>query len=568
MRRWLAALAVLSACAPEKPPAGVPDAPRAAEVTAKPAPSEPAPASATAARPRLVVWLTVDQLRGDSFSRFAHLISPNGFGWLLAGGLHFRAATYFHAITETAPGHATLFTGASPRDHGIIANEWLTAEGRLIPSVLDEAAPLLSVELDPSETLELAGRSPRRLLLPTVGDAFRKHTHGQSRVAAVSLKDRGAILPGGQAGLAFWLGKRGFVTSRHYASEVPPLLVQHAQRHPLSSYVASDWSLLLAEDEYKSALERPALGTRVDARTERFPHRHSPGTSEAAWLKTSPAGDRAVIDLAMHACEALALGQDDVVDLLAISLSANDYVGHLYGPESREAEDLFARLDRLLGEFFAFIATQVPGQQVLYVLSADHGIGDSPESRIGAGLAAGRITEAELESEIRRLLRAAHGHERFLRGLALPNVYLDKSEIARSGQDLRRVAERLAEELSQSPGVYEAYVSSEQGDDSEVGQRVLASLRSERSGELYLVFDPELQLADGIYAATHGSPWHQDRHVPIVLRGPGVPPGTMDGPVDVRALAGTVADLAGLPAPAGSHPERLLSARPRAPAGD
>lgn len=564
LRGLALALGFCAACTSGRPPE--PQAPTADPHVSKATAERAQPPVGPA--PRLVVWLTIDQLRGDSFSRFAHLITSDGFGALLGSGRHFTSATYAHAITETAPGHATLFTGASPSEHGIVANEWLTRDGKPVTSVLDPSAPLVGPEIDASETEPGFGRSPRHLLLPTVGDALRQATRGQAKVVSVSVKDRGAILPAGRAGHAFWLGKRGFVTSRYYASVVPELLASHLERHPPSSYVGAAWSLLLPESKYQSRLERPTLGSRVDARVETFPHRPPPGTTPAAWLRSTPFGDQAALDLAVHVLDALELGRDDVVDLLAVSLSSNDYVGHLYGPESREAEDTFARLDRLLSGFLAYIEQQVERERVLFVLSADHGISESPESQRDAGLPAGRLAERELEVAVRGSLQNAHGHDHFFSGIALPSVYLDRTAIARSGQDSLAVAARLANDLSKHAGVYRAYSLTHMRDGSEQSERVRQSIHEGRSGDVYVVLDPHHQIADGDYAASHGSPWLLDRHVPIVLRGPGVQPGTDPQPVDVRSLAGTVADLAGVPAPAGAHPGRLFSARPVGAPGD
>lgn len=522
---------------------------------------EKVPAANAPSRVRLIVWLTIDQLRGDSFSRFAHLVTSEGLGRLLERGTHFTDATYDHAITETAPGHATLFTGASPREHGIVANEWMSADGSVVPSVFDVRSPLIGPDLDPSEVDGLGGRSSAPLLLPTVGDAFRERTHGGTRVVSVSLKDRSAILPAGQGGQAFWLGKRSFVTSRRYASAVPPLLVTLAREHPLASYQSGGWPLLLPEGAYRARPERPALGSRVDARAEVFPHSPRPGSSAAAWLRSTPMGDEAVIDLAKAAYQSFDLGTDEVVDLLAISLSSNDYVGHLYGPESREAEDTFARLDRLLAGFFGFIDGRNDASEVLFVLSADHGISETPESRLASGLPGMRVSKKDVETASRAALERAYGHARYLRGVAWPGVYLDQVSIAKSGQTLAAVAERLALDLSALPGIHRVFTrASLLSDSSELARRVAESMLEGRSGDLYVVLAPEAQLADGDFAASHGSPWYEDRHVPIVLAGPGVPPGKVGSAVDVRALAGTVADLVGLPPPAGAHPARLLSA--------
>jgi len=552
-RQGSIAVLLLTACAAHAPSSG----PEPACPVVEPARAVQAPPPAVE-KPRLVVWLTIDQLRGDSFSRFAHLVSKDGFGRLLDGGSYFSLATYAHALTETAPGHATLFTGASPRDHGIISNEWFDGAGKLTTSVADPARPLVGPELDPSETGPAAGRSPMQLLLPTLGDALRQVTVGQARVVAVSVKDRGAILPAGRSGKAFWLGKKGFVTSQYYDSEVPKILLDNQRTHPPSSYLADGWSLSLDERRYRTSQRHKGD----------FPHRAEAATPAYTWLKTTPFGDVATIDLAEHLVRSFELGADDVVDLLSVSLSSTDYVGHIHGPESREAEDNFARLDRLLARFFAFFAEQVGRGRVLYVLSADHGIAEIPESQLAAGLPSGRVDPKDLEAAARRSLTEQLGSDRFVLGVSRPEVFLDRPAIARTGKDLRIVRERLAADLERLPGVYRAFSLGEARDGSEVGQRVWETTHDSRSGDVYVVLSPHMQFTDEEFRTSHGSPWFSDRHVPIVLAGPGVPQGTFRGPVDVRALAGTVADLLGIPAPAGSHGARLLSASSAVQPGD
>jgi len=553
------AVLLLTACTTHAPPSG----PEPACPVVEPARAARAPSPA-ATKPRLVVWLTIDQLRGDSFARFSHLISPDGFGHLLSRGLYFSVATYAHAITETAPGHATLFTGASPRDHGIVSNEWLDAAGQVRTSVTDENAPLVGPELDPSESVPEAGRSPRQLLLPTLGDTLRQVSLGRSKVASVSLKDRGSILPAGRSGQAFWLGKKGFVTSAYYSREVPALLADHHRAHPPSSYLGEDWSLSRDEASYRSSLVRAPLG----ARKVGFPHRAKDALSPTAWLKSTPFGDVATIDLAEEIVVTQALGADDVVDLLSVSLSCTDYVGHAYGPESRESEDTFARLDRLLARFFAFLADRVGEPSILYVLSADHGISETPESQRDAGLPSGRMAPEELEHAARQSLTQSLGSDRFLLGVSPPGIFLDQAAIARTGKDLTLVRRRLAHDIELVKGVYSAFPLDGVADRSELGQLVWDASREGRSGDVYVVLAPHLQFEDEGLAASHGSPWFSDRHVPIVLSGPGVPAGIVRRPVDVRALAGSVADLLGVPAPAGSSGERLLSASSALQPGD
>lgn len=516
--------------------------------------------------PRLIVWLTVDQMSADSFERYAYLLGSGGFARLLESGLRYSAATYRHAITETAPGHASLFTGAAPAVHGIVGNSWLWPDGTARASVWDDSAPLVGPVLLEAEKQPTEGRSPRNLLVPTVGDALRRSTDGRAHVVALSAKDRGAILPGGFSGKAFWLGRAGFLTSRYYESAPPTWLTQHHTQFPPEGYLAQGWSLIRDESVYQSPESTHALRTR--SFSAGFPHQVSSDSSAAAVLKLTPFGDAAVLDLARSAIDAYGLGQDETPDLLSLSLSSTDYVGHYFGPESREAEDNFARLDAQLASFFEHLDAKLGAEQVLFILSADHGISQSPEYLAELGLGGERITGEELLSHARLALEKAFGRSDLLLGLVPPSIYLDHRALAQHSLDAKDVSRVLADALEQLSAIARVYVTEdllalEEGTPDDLAARVVTSLYPGRSGELYLVPAPYCQIdVEGDLVATHGSPYGYDRHVPLILSGTGIPHGTIQRPVDPRALAGTLAALLQLPTPAAARDSRLLEALP------
>jgi predicted AlkP superfamily pyrophosphatase or phosphodiesterase len=282
---------------------------------------------------------------------------------------------------------------------------------------------------------------------------------------------------------------------------------------------------------------------------------------DIAALKASPALDRATLDLAQHLLTTSALGTDDIADLLSISLSATDYIGHAYGPESREAEDNFARLDRLLAAFLTTLDEQFGREQTLIVLSSDHGICETPETLAALGLPARRLLEAEIEKAARGALTQLYGTDVFLLGVKTPSVYLNRQKIRDAGQDLQLMRHGLAAGLRELPGVREAFALEEPADGTPLGLQVQASTRRGRSGDVYVVAEPYVQLSqDANLTATHGSPWAYDAHVPIILAGYVVPHGVARRSVDVRSLAGTVAAIVGVSPPAGAIRELLVEA--------
>lgn len=560
----LALAASVASCRPARGDAAV------AESATKREPIASAP-SATE-RPRLVLWITVDQLRGDFLDEFARHVTRDGFGRLLEGGAYYANAYYAHGLTETAPGHATLFTGAFPKDHGIVGNSWLDRDAKLeVVSVFDPAAPLIgsrpaepavSDATDPSSAEQASGRSPRNLRLPTLGDTLRLATAKEAKVFSVSTKDRAAILPGGALGKAFWLGPEGYVTSRYYDERLPAWA--EAQNAEIPSYRGARWTLLHPRSKYRRAdaddrpSERPPHGL---GRT--FPHPlPTESTNLGRTLSATPFADELTVSFALRILQEEALGADDVPDLLAVSLSATDAVGHAFGPESLEAEDNFARLDRQLARLLSEVDARVGLERTLVVLSADHGACETAEFAAELGLPAGRIEPEELTSWARQLLQQRYGDADLLLGFTNPTLWLDRARVRERGLDELEVARALALALAGRDDVQTAWavhdlLAEEAGDpsltDPPLRARARRSLHPERSGDVYVVPRPHvLLLQDPSIAATHGSPWTYDSHVPVLLKGPGVRPGVYARPVGPHQLAATVARLLRIPPPAGA----------------
>lgn len=517
--------------------------------------------------PRLVVWFTVDQMRGDYLRRFGSHFGEGGFRRLLQTGVLFEQAHHSHAITETAPGHATLFTGAEPRIHGIIGNSWLNEEGQDVASVVDTGEWLLAPGLPRDHAV---GRSPHRLKVPTVGDSLRQATAGRARVVGISLKDRGAILPAGHAGTAFWWGSEGFVTSTYYFAESPSWLAEHQKAYPLDAYLAEPWSLTMPEEEYAlpPSLRQEGHDGLWGAG---FPHVAREGASPSFLLKTSPFGDVATFDLARRVVREFDLGSDAVPDLLSISLSSTDYIGHFYGPRSREMEDQITRLDAQLAGFLRFVDETV-GQEVLVVLSADHGVEDSPEAWQQAGLRGGRLTEEAVALVVKSALTEEYGSARYLKNVASPYVYLDTAAIGRTGQSGAEVRRVVAEALTEMDLIFWARPVDELTGVSEVELQVARSVEESRSGDVYIVPKPGVHFVqEATLFATHGSPWARDQHVPLIFSSPHLRATRVERRVDVRSIAATVSELLSIEPPAAQKQAALpevLEAFARTPAAD
>ena len=349
--------------------------------------------AATGAPPRLILQITVDALRGDLPRRYAHVLGDGGFRYLMEQGIDYTNAHYQHANTETIVGHVSLATGSVPAAHGMVGNVWFDRElGRLTYNIEDPRYHLLTAgadvdqktEIDPTQkAAKVDGRSPAAILSSTFSDELAVHFGGKSKIFAVSVKDRGAVSLAGHAGKAFWFSKSSgeFVTSTYYYEQYPDWVNAWNARKPALAYAGKSWELLHPPSKYLfgDADDRD-YETDFPGFGRTFPHAY--GEAGDKYLTTrltlGPAGDELTLDFAKTLLDNEQLGQDEVPDYLAVSFSSTDYVGHLFGASSLEAEDNLARLDRTLADLFAYIDKKVGLKNTLIVLSADHGQPEIP----------------------------------------------------------------------------------------------------------------------------------------------------------------------------------------------
>ncbi len=517
------------------------------------APPSEVPAVEIAKRPkpiRLVLWLTIDQFRADSLTRYAHHLQAGGLSRLAEQGAYYENANYDHAITETAPGHATLFTGATPATHGIIGNSWLDlATGRETTSVEDAAYPLVG-----AANTTAPGRSPRRLLVPTIGDALIVATEGRGKVIGVATKDRSAILPAGFAGKAFWLEDNGYATSRYYGEAPPEWVVAHNRAHPVEGLRGAEWKLSLPRESYRRIDSDDHPWEHPPGKLGRvFPHTLDIDGSMSNVLTATPFGDELSVTFALAALEAEKLGQDEHPDLLSVSLSSTDSIGHNFGPESLEAEDNFVRLDRTVKRLLDEVDARVGLDQTLVVLCADHGAVDSPEHLQELRLDGGRTAVRDIRSQAEEAAKKLFGRKDLVSGATIPYVWLDHALVTKLHLSSLEVARAIAEELERDPHVYGAVASFGPLPEEEPYARVRRSIHAGRSGDIYVVMRPyQILVHNPEMSASHGSPWRYDTHVPLIVLGLGVPVGHFGRPVTPRALAPTVAALLGITGPAGA----------------
>jgi predicted AlkP superfamily pyrophosphatase or phosphodiesterase len=527
------------------------------------------PIGAASTAPRLVLQITVDQLRGDFPSRYVDRLTEGGFRYLMEKGTWYTDAHYQHANTETAVGHATLATGADPSRHGIVANDWIDQETGAFVYNCEDSRHLIIGSLP----IPHQGVSPRNLLATTIGDELVVHNGGRSRVFSVSVKDRGAILPGGHAGKAFWFSKISgqFVTSTYYYDDYPKWVKDWNAAKPTDAYRNKSWELLNDRATYVHGQmdDRPyEADLKPLGRT--FPHALGGDTKYFYLLLTlTPIGDMLTLDFAKALVENEKLGQNDsgAPDYLQISFSSTDYIGHLFGPSSLETEDNILRLDQTLADLFQFIDEKVGLNDTLIVLSGDHGAPEAPEYMGALGLSTGRFAFDWFKTEgpLTKALQKKFGRDDLISGHSHPYLYLNLEAVSAAGLDLDDVERFVAVELMKIPGIAYAMTRSDllagRITASPVQNQIRRSFHPTRSGNIHMI--PEQywflhsteeaeKMGIGSIAAIHGSPWAYDTYVPIFFAGKGVLAQKIGRRVAPNDIAATLATYLGVKPPSGS----------------
>jgi hypothetical protein len=514
--------------------------------------------------PRLILQITVDQLRGDMPASVLDRCGSGGFRFLYEKGVVYANAHHRHANTETVVGHATLATGADPANHGMIGNVWFDKElGRAVYNIEDDRYTLIGEgggidktnEKDPTQKVAMTdGRSPRALLTTTFSDELALNTNGKAKIFAVSVKDRGAVPMAGHAGKAYWFSKAkmGFVTSTYYYDAYPAWVDDWNQKGLALAYANTNWNLMYDRSTYTYGefddmpweINLPGFGVT-------FPH--SFGTADSKLFSTlltlSPAGDELTLKFAQELMVHEDLGKDEVTDYLAISFSATDYVGHVFGPSSLESEDNLLRLDKVLSELFAFLDKHVGLEQTLIVLSSDHGAAEVPNRLNEFGIDAQYFSPDRLEKQrVIEIIKARYGiGNELISDFVQPYIYMNKETIQKHRLDIDEVSRSIASELTKINGIAYAIPSIDLIEGKIPGTRlykqVLRNFNPKRSGDIYLVLEPHwfVNDFDGLtVASSHGSPWRYDTFVPIIFTGNGLMPKNIFREVETVDIALTL----------------------------
>ena len=537
---------------------------------------------ATTNKPKLILQITVDQLRGDLPDKFMKHMDKGGFRWLKENGVWYKNAHYNYTNTETVVGHTTLATGANPSIHGMVSNVWYDrVKKRLVYNIEDKRYHILSknagidgsTEVDSSQALAgTDGRSPANIMVSTFSDELSLFSNEKSKIFGVSVKDRGAVTLAGHNGKAFWFSKTSgeFITSSFYYDVYPAWVKKFNDQKLAERYLDKSWTLMYDKSKYMFGNSDDNPWEEDYANFGRvFPHKY--GGKENKYfnhfLTFSPAGDELTLDFAKAVIDNEKMGQNDVTDYLAISFSSTDYVGHIFGPSSLEAEDNMLRLDKTLASLFKYVDEKVGLDNTLIVLSADHGAPEAPGYLAKLGIEAKWIAPMKWNKKpsLERLKKRFGVGQDLIESFFPPYLYLNHKVIKEKGLNLAEVQKAVAKEIMDIDGIALAVTSTEMSNntlpDTYLYNAALRNFNAKRSGDILILFEPHCFANDmdggAIMASNHGGPWSYDTYVPVIFAGSALKGKQIFKRIRPNDIAPTLSAIVNAKAPSGSSGEIL-----------
>jgi arylsulfatase A-like enzyme len=495
-------------------------------------PAQAAPPAAP--KTKLVVAIIIDQFRYDYMTRF-DASYQYGLRRLHDAGAFFTDAHQAHYPTVTAVGHAAFLTGSIPAIDGIVGNEWFDREtGKMVTSVSDDATKLVGGNGG-------TGSSPKRLVGSTLGDEIKIAGPGDTTVIGVSLKDRAAILPSGHAAnAAYWFEHESgqFVSSTYYMADLPAWVKAFNKSDAANRYAAAKWM-------------------PFDARPGAQPFRMLPAVLGKPYYEAmigTPYGNEMLEAFAEHALKEEHLGQHSGTDVLTVSFSSNDVLGHQVGPDAPEVRDMCIQTDRVLGQLLRAIEAEAGAGNYVVVLTSDHGVAPKPEELTKRGMPAGRFSRTEVYRAIEAALSEKYGPAKWVLGNAELSPYLDHELMRAKHIALTDAVETAEDAVRKLPYIFRVYTSMQLEHENlagdPIGNLMQRGFYRDRAADLFIVQKPYwIASKDG---TSHGTPFSYDTHVPVIFLGRGILAGRYDENIRVADIAPTLAALLGVNTPSGS----------------
>ena len=490
-------------------------------------------------KPKLGILLVFDQLRGDYISRWQDRFVKDGFLRLTSEGTWFENCHYPYSGTVTGAGHATLTTGATPSIHGIIGNDWYDrTEGKnsycAASSRWTSIPPVPAVIAAPGTTVKTrVSGTPEKIRSETLGDALKRSTNNQGKVVSLSFKDRSSVLPGGmKPDYCYWFDSSSgkFHTSTYYSNKIAPWLADFNESKFVDQWRNKSWEKLYPDKDYKpfSGIDEQTGEGNGKNQGKSFPHPF--GKTEKDYydaLYNSPFGNDVLVELAMKAIKAEKLGKNTQPDMLLVSFSSNDSVGHTWGPDSQEVFDTTLRTDLLIRNLLLYLDKEVGKNNYVIALSADHGVCPLPEVSKTKGLDAGRLATDKFSKEIEAALQKKFGKlttpAKYLEAFSDTSAYLNYATLKSNSINLDDATTYIKTWAASQPGILTAYTSKEISLASTSSDPLLVSVSKSwfkgRSGDICFILKPYYIPGTYLTGTTHGGPHPYDTHVPLIAFG-------------------------------------------------
>lgn len=515
-------------------------------------------------RPELIVAIVIDQMRYDYLYRYFDLYGDDGFKRLMRDGYHFHNTNYSYIPTYTGPGHASIFTGTTPSVHGIIANNWFDKESSSSMYVVQD----LSVNGVGTDSKD-GQMSPRNMLTTTFADEWRLFSNFRSKSIGIALKDRGAILPAGHtANAAYWYegGSGKWVSSTFYMDKLPRWVNDYNKRKRPVTLVQQNWEPALPLEQYRevsSEDDNPYEGPFMGQARPTFPHNlpviyKRLGTN---LIKNTPGGNTITFEMGMAAIEAEKLGQRGITDILTLSFSTPDYVGHQFGPRAMEIADIYVRFDRELGAFMRYLDQVIGEGKYTLFLTADHGAADNPSFMADAKIPAGIFTK-DFGKEVDSLLAIEFGHPNLISAYMNLQFYLNSERIEQAELSRAAIQQFIVNHSRSKKEILFAHTLEDYlNNEFTQGLRGMNQLgiMDQRSGDVILTIHPAyLEMPWQKTGTTHGTGYSYDTRVPLLFYGKGIPQGESFEQVEITDIAPTISNMLRMHQPNGSSGKSLL----------
>jgi predicted AlkP superfamily pyrophosphatase or phosphodiesterase len=499
-------------------------------------------------KPKLIVGIVIDQMRNDYIYRYWNRYGSEGFKRLVNEGFYFKNGHYNYIPTYTGPGHCSIYTGATPRTHGIIANDWFVKQNTSTMYCVSD-----TLVRGVGSQSKNGWMSPKNQLSSTIGDELKMASNQKSKVFAIALKDRSAILPAGHAANgAFWFDDQSgnFISSTWYMKDLPNWVNTFNNKKLPTSYLENGWTTLYPINTYSNSIDDENRYELAPNKKEQpiFPYSYKSYLEKFnyAILKATPYGNSITKDLAIECIKNESLGKDAITDLLCLSFSSPDYIGHSYGPRSIEIEDIYLRLDKDLEDFLKFLDKELGKDNYTIFLTADHGGADIPNHLIDHKIPAGYLSEKQIAKDVKLFLQNTYGDSLIFANVSNEQIFLNENKLNSQKLNKEELEKKLCAFLVNINGISEAFPSSilknyafEKKDYRNLLQN---GYNHKLSGNICYIYNPAW-MDYSEKGTTHGAGYNYDTHVPIIFYGKGIKKGVSFDYTSITQIAPTVCEL-------------------------